>query len=551
MTRGRSAFLLATVFLSGAAVMVVEMTTVRVLQPTFGSTTYVWTNVIAVVLGALAVGYAVGGRIADKRPSAPFLYGVLAVAGLLVAATVPLATPVSQWLLPVDVHLENVTSFLMKGSLVATLVLFAPSTILLGLVPPMAIRLLSDAGAGRAAGRVFAVSTVGSIAGTYLPTLWLIPEYGSRMTLLVAAAMLVAPAALGLVLGGGRGPAVLATIAVVGWTGTRAFADMRPNRGDPRLRDGGTAKVLEEKESPYQYLTVRDDQFPGTPPTVVRQLTINEGVFTYHSLEVEGSVLTGHRYYDDYALLPLLLDVPQGSELRGAVVGLACGVTPRQWKHFWGDAYRLKIDGAEIDPVVIELGRKRFHLPPADSDWMKTYAMDGRQMLAAAPAGTRYHMIVVDAFSQELYIPFHLGTREFFELCKSRLVAGGVLAMNVYAYRPDSPNLEALENTVATVFGRCLRVRQWFGGNFILVAMNGDRPADMTRLLRGPTSARFGERADVTEWKELLGQAAWIPDNTTIIAPDAGKLVLTDDRSPLEWLTDRFVAKEEAEIFRR
>ena len=62
MSRGRSAFLLVTVFLSGAAVMVVEMTTVRVLQPTFGSTTYVWTNVIAVVLAALSVGYAVGYR---------------------------------------------------------------------------------------------------------------------------------------------------------------------------------------------------------------------------------------------------------------------------------------------------------------------------------------------------------------------------------------------------------------------------------------------------------------------------------------------------------
>src|SRR5215510_841449 len=117
MNRGRSAFLLATVFLSGAAVMVVEMTTVRVLQPTFGAENFVWTNVIAVVLAALAAGYAIGGRIADARPSPGLLYGVLAVGGLLVAAPVPLATPVSQSLLPVHTNLENVTSFLMRGSL--------------------------------------------------------------------------------------------------------------------------------------------------------------------------------------------------------------------------------------------------------------------------------------------------------------------------------------------------------------------------------------------------------------------------------------------------
>jgi hypothetical protein len=372
------------------------------------------------------------------------------------------------------------------------------------------------------------------------------------MTLLIAAATLVLPAVVGLLLFAGRSGAVLATIAVVGWTGTRAFADTRPNRDVPKLpRGAGTAHVLTERESPYQYLTVRDDVLTGPPPVEMRQLSINEGVFTYHSLEIKGSVLTGQRYYDDHALLPLFLDVPPGRPLRGAVVGLACGVTPRQWKHFWGDVYDLTVDGAEIDPVVIDLGREYFHLPPADAGWLRAYAMDGRQMLSAAPAGTTYHMIVVDAFSQEMYVPFHLGTREFFELCKRRLVAGGVFAINVYAYRPDSPNLEAMENTLATVFGRCLRIRQWWGSNFVLVAKNGDVPADAARVLAGPAKARFGARDDVSEWKKLIAQAAWIPDHTTVVRPDPTKMVLTDDHCPLEAMTDRFVDREESEILRR
>jgi spermidine synthase len=551
MTRGRTAFLLATVFLSGAAVMVVEMTTVRVLQPSFGSTTFVWTNVIAVVLAALAAGYAIGGRVADRRPSAALLYGLLAAGGLLVAATVPAATPLCRWLLPVDVDYENVTSFDQKGSLVATLILFAPSTLLLGMVSPLAIRLLADAGVGRAAGRVFAFSTVGSIAGTYLPTLWLVPAFGSRMTLLVAAAMLVVPATMGLVLFSGWRGAPLAVAAIVGLTVTRAFADTRPDRGAPVLARGGRAVVLAERESPYQYLTVRDDTGSGDAANTIRMLTINEGVFTYHSVEVLGRVLTNHMYYDDYALLPLLLDVPKGGELRAAVVGLACGVTPHQWRHFWGDAYDLHVDGAEIDPEVLDLGRKYFHLPSADENWLRALAVDGRRMLDAAPPGATYHMIVVDAFSQEMYIPFHLGTREFFELCRRRLAPGGVFAMNVYAFRPDSPNLTALENTLATVFGRCQRVKQWWPGNFLLIAKNGAEPADLWRLFPAPAAARFGRREGVAEWDELLRQATWVPEHTTVIEPDPAKFVLTDDHCPLERMTDRFVDEQEAEILGR
>jgi MFS family permease len=551
MTRGRTAFLLVTVFLSGAAVMVVEMTTARVLQPWFGSTVPVWTNIIAVVLAALAAGYAIGGRLADKKPSATLLYGVLAAGGLLVMASAPLATPVCRWLLPIDVDYENITSLDQKGSLAATLILFAPATLLLGIVSPLAIRLLSEAGVGRAAGRVFAVSTVGSIVGTYLPTLWLVPQFGSRMTLLVASAMLIVPAALGLVFFAGWRGAPLAVVAVVGLAGTRALADTRPNRGEPPLGGGGRAVVRAEVESPYQYLTVRDDTYPDEPPTTIRMLTINEGVFTYHSLEVVGRVLTGWKYYDDYALLPLLVDVPKGEKLRGAIVGLACGVTARQWKHFWGDAYDLAVDGAEIDPAVIELGRTNFHLPPASETWLRTFTTDGRRMLESNAASQGYHMLVVDAFSHEYYIPFHLGTREFFELCKRRLLPGGVFAMNVYAYRADSSNLAAIENTLATVFGSCQRVKQRWGGNFLLLARNAAEPADLTRLFPAPVAARFGAREGLGEWKELLRQATWIPEHTTVVRPDPAKFVLTDDHCPLENMTDRFVEDLQAEILGR
>jgi MFS family permease len=178
-------WLLGTVFASGMAVMIVEMTAVRAMQPFFGSTTYVWTNVIAVVLAALAVGYAVGGRLADRFPSTTLLYGLLGVGGGVLLVSAWLVTPVSRLFLQDGIDLEGAVTVLLRGSLGASLILFAPPLLLLGMIAPITIRLLARGGVGRAAGSVFAVSTVGSILGTYLPALVLVPRIGSRGSILV------------------------------------------------------------------------------------------------------------------------------------------------------------------------------------------------------------------------------------------------------------------------------------------------------------------------------------------------------------------------------
>lgn len=544
----KAGYVLACAFLSGAAVMVVEMTAVRVLQPFFGSTNYVWANVIAVVLAALSLGYWVGGRLADRRPQPSTFFAVLIVGGLLVLASIPCATPLSMWLQPGTVDMEGVMGVLIRGSLAASLVLFAPAMAVLGAVSPVAVRLLADAGAGRAAGRVFAISTLGSLVGTYLATLWLVPELGSRRTLLVAAAMLVVPGGIGLAVFAGRGGAVAALLAVIIGAPVAATAETRPGRPAPPLADGGVAKLLAELETPYQYVTVRDDVYRGRSE---RLLTINEGVYTYHSLEVQGSVLTDSRYYDDYAMLPLLVDVPFGEPLRGCVVGLACGITPRQWIHFWGSRWRLDIDGAELDPAILDAGRRWFHVADSERAGLRSFVMDGRQMLAALPPSRRYHMLVVDAFTNELYIPFHLGTREFFALCRDRLEDGGVLAMNVYAYRPDSANLLALENTLADVFGSALRIRQTWGGNFLLLARRGDSPPALTRLTAARIEERVGPGDRPSEWAAFETAAVAMPDRSLVVRRDPARRILTDDDAPLEHLTDVFLGVAESEVLGR
>ncbi len=536
-------FLLAAVAASGAAVMIVEMTAVRALQPFFGSTTFVWTNVIAVVLAALAAGYALGGRLADRLPSAGLLFGLMAAGGLLVAAGAVLVTPVSRLFLAEGVDLEGVASVLIRGSLGSTLLLFAPPLLLLGAVCPLALRLLAAGGVGRAAGSVLSVSTAGSIAGTYLPTLLLVPHLGSRGSLLVAAGLLLLPAAAGLALLVRPRRAAAAAAVLLAAGAAAALADPRPGRGTPVLPGGGEAEVLAERETHYQYLTVRDDRVPGEPP--FRVLTINEGVYTYHSLRVEGRVLTDSRCYDDYTLLPFLLDLEPGADLRMAVVGFACGVNAAQWRHFWDGPFRLRVEGAELDPEVLALGREFFGLP---AETPGVVAADGRPWLEFLPPGTRYHAIVLDAFAHELYVPFHLGTREFFDLCRRRLEPGGILAMNVYAVGEGSPNLRALENTLAASFGSCLRMSRYGGETFALLGRNGDGPADLVGL--GPANARrrFGARPGVAEWGRLLEQAGEAAGDAILVRPDPAAPVLTDDHAPLEWLTDRFLEDREDRI---
>jgi spermidine synthase len=543
------AWLLATVFASGAAVMIVEMTAVRAVQPFFGSTTFVWTNVISVVLAALAAGYAVGGRVADRWPRPGVLYGVLAAGGALLVLTAWLATPVSRLFLAGALDEDAATAVLFRGSLGATLCLFAPPILLLGTISPIAVRLLSARGVGRAAGSVFAVGTVGSIVGTYLPTLLLVPRLGSRGSILVAAAILLLAGAGGLLLGRRRAPAAAALLLAALAAGRASGAPL-PGRPAPALLEGGVSTVLAEAESPYQYLSVREDRWPGGAERV---LTVNEAVHAWHALKAEGRVLTGVTAYDAYTLLPFLLDVPPGEPLRALVVGLACGVNAAQWRHFWGPVHPLHVEGAEIDPAVLELGRRWFGLPAGRAPWLVARAMDGRHLLEATTRPA--HAVVVDAFTSDVYVPFHLATREFFDLCLRRLEPGGVLAMNVFARGDEAPHVRAIEATLAHVFGACTRLLRGDDGGFVLFARKGGE-VDLQRLWPEAVQARYGGWEGYAAWRALpemeglLALARQVAQATVAghavrVVAGASDRVLTDDHAPLEWLTDRYLRESE------
>ena len=314
--------------------------------------------------------------------------------------------------------LDDASAGAVVGSFFAVLLLFSPAVVLLGMVSPFAIRLaITDvATAGAVAGRFYALSTVGSLLGTFVPALIAIPLVGTQRTLLGTAFVLAASASLLL----GRRAAVAAVAFAV-------LVAIPP--GAVKAEEG----LIYEEESRHQFIQVleRDD---GR-----RLLSLNEGV-AVHSVWREETVLTGG-VWDALLTVPVVLDRPPR---RVAILGNAGGTLARAFGVFWP---RAEIDGVEIDASVTEVGYRFFGL--ADNPRVTTYDEDARPFLQRLDR--RYDVIYVDAYHQP-YVPFYLATRDFFELVRDRLAPGGVVALNVATVPDDDALVREVSGTLATVF---------------------------------------------------------------------------------------------------
>ncbi|MBN2490917.1 MAG: fused MFS/spermidine synthase, partial [Planctomycetes bacterium] len=312
------------VFTAGFAVMLVEITAPRILGPFFGTSAHVWTNVIGVILAALSLGYYLGGRLADRWPSPRLLAGIV-MGGCAVTALTPVVAPVlGRAILPAGLGLGQAYDLLRFGSLVTAACVFFPPALLLAVVGPFTIRcVVAHDRVGRSAGTVYALGTVGSLLGTFLPTFVLIPWLGSRSTVLGATAVLFLVALVVYLAHGGRARAALPVLLVLlaAWL-VVGRTPIRPAQAGERL--------LGEGESAYQYVRASE---VGAGDQRELRLQVNEPVTDYHSLWRPGRLLTGS-YYDHYALLPYLL--PEAVDAAPAslsvlILGLAGGVISRQY----------------------------------------------------------------------------------------------------------------------------------------------------------------------------------------------------------------------------
>lgn len=482
----------AVVFLAGAGSLATEMAASRLLAPYFGSSNVVWANVIGLMLAFLALGYWLGGRLADRHPRPPVLAAVLVAAAGLLAVTPFAARPLLHAALD---GFASISVAVVVGSFFSVLALFALPVTLLGMVAPFAVRLgLSGVDeAGRTAGRLYALSTVGSILGTFAAALAGIPFLGTQRTLIATAAV-VALAATPLAPMRALAPAVLlaALIAV-------------PPAGIKR-----TAGVLYEHESPYEYLRVVS-YWDGE-----RALQLNEGVAD-QSVWYPHTVLTGG-YWDLFLLVPPLASRPVRDML---VIGDGGGTIPRAYRRFYP---RVRIDGVELDATVTDAGRR--YLGLADNPLLHTITADGRVYLERSRR--KYDLIVIDAYRQP-YIPFQLATREFFRLVREHLTSGGVVALNVAATPHDRRLTEQIGTTLATSFAQVWRISALRFNDLVLGFESPRSRAAIVARLAGvaPPLRKLLPRVDAGLQELRPSGSAW-----------------TDDRAPVEWLTDRMLAEQ-------
>ncbi len=482
---------------SGAVVMSLELAASRLLAPVFGNTIFVWGSLIGVVLTSLSLGYWFGGRVADRTASIKTLAAIVFTGGLL-TFSIPYISP--------NV-LETVASMGLDektGPLLSTILLLAPSTILLGMVSPYAVKLLSIARrrVGSSAGDVYSLSTIGSIVGTFLTVFVMLPYMDVRTVILGSGALLMAVSAVFLTT---AAKVLAAALFIIVFTPAGYLVQSISAAG---------GEVIYTKETVYNSLAV------------VRQ----DDVLT---LYLNGFPHSATYLKDPYALvfpytrffeLGLALN-PEASKTLFVGGGGFSGP-----KYFLKNYPHVSVDVVELDPDVVEVARKFFMLP--EDARLRIFVDDGRAYLYKTDS--IYDVVILDAYAKT-YIPFHLMTVEFYRLLRERMSEHGVLIINLIAsLTGDTSEIFWAEyKTVAEVFNvlYVFKTSEYPGGNvqnLILVACVSTT-CDLSVAAEKVKDRWLAERVKTNLW--------------TAIPPLGEYPVLTDGYAPVERMINPVTGK--------
>jgi spermidine synthase len=419
-------YLLFTVFISGMTTLAAELAASRLIGNVFGTSNIVWASIIGLILIYLTIGYFLGGRWADANPTPAALYRVLAWGAFTLGLVPYVAGPV---LRSAATAFEFLQVGILGASFIAVLILFSVPITLLGTISPFAIRLSMDdtSHAGQTSGQIYAISTLGSFIGTFLPTLVTIPAIGTKNTFLIFSLLLLFVALAGLGKFASRRdmlvhmwmPVVIAVAAVLS-----AGQALKNNVGQ-----------IYETESAYNYIQVQEQN----GYTLLR---LNEGqgvhsIYNPNTLQYNGP-------WDQFLVSPYFYADRKPSDInRVAIVGLAAGTTARQMTAVYGN---IPIDGFEIDPKIVEVGKKYFDMNMPN---LNIVIGDGRLNLEQSPY--KYDIIAVDAYRPP-YIPPQMTTQEFFQIAASHLTENGVLTLNSASVPGDRRLINGLATTMGTIF---------------------------------------------------------------------------------------------------
>ena len=520
----------AAVFLSGAVLLGLELVASRVLAPFFGSSIFVWGGLIGVVLAGLSIGYWTGGALADRFPAPQLLLGVLALGAGLTLLIPVVDGPVLEAVVDWDPGPR-------WNPLVAAVLLFGLPSVILATATPIAVRLRAQslAGLGKTAGRLFALSTAGSIVGTFATAFLLIPEIGTNQLLgmlatglFVAAGlvalgerMLVSGAALILLVAG----SVAATFALAPDEGGRLTGAAAQN-WSPLFRERGERQEVAAPAGGFELVYSKNTRYHG--------LSVVEDGESRH-LRFESSFQSGMyldnpfrtRYeYTDFLQLPLAYN-PGARKI--LFIGLGGGSLQ---KRMWRDFPDVDQQVVELDPVVRDVAYRYFRLPR--SPRVRVTVEDGRRYLQRHDE--RWDAIVIDAYFSDS-LPFHLTTLEFLELARSRLAPGGVIASNLIgAVAGEGSKLfRAMYKTYRGVFPTVVvhPVRE-----------EGDDDGALRNLIvLAGDGAAPGQDVLLERWRELRARSPRAADLAKAIrgrheavVPTRDVPVLTDDYAPTDSL---------------
>ncbi len=410
-------------FLSGAALMALEMSGARLVEPHFGSTIYVWGSIIGVFMLALSVGYWAGGRYADRSPRIETLGMVLMFAAILVMIIPVIAPPFCAWMN--EFHGLDVR----YRTLVACLALFALPSICMGMTSPFAVKLAAHQTSvlGSVAGSLYAVSTLGSIVGTLLVSFVLVELIGTSAIVYLVGVVLALVSVYCFFRGGGALRKVAAAILLIGCIGGYFGAKT------PLTQVYAMDSLLETKESAYHYIQILDGRsqiYPYQLPARLMMFNnlIESGIILDDKMQLPPPPAKTACGYVDLLHLGIVLTGHAPNDM--LVIGCGGGVGPRMFKENYPEETR-SIDVVDIDPWVFKLAEKWFDYPFSGDKVIRSHVQDGRMYVEQLAKDKKWDYIIMDAYSSGGRIPKHLITEEFFTTIRDRQTDAGVMVINV------------------------------------------------------------------------------------------------------------------------
>ena len=480
-----------TTFLAGGLVMVIEITASRILSPVFGNTVFLWTNIIGVILAAMTVGYAYGGRLADDaRPEVP-LCRVLMVSGVFVGFVPFLFSAALE-------HVKAV-SMAMLAPVITTFIFFGIPAALLAAVSPLATKLatLADLEVGQAAGRVSALTAAGSIVGVFLTGFTLIPLIGSQAILTGVAIVLI----------------LLSTVGFV-WVASTKLAKLTP--GIVALLAVGVTSnpsssrdtaVLFQQESSYHRVTVFEEERSGRPVRVLQLDTTTQG-----AIYADGRPGMPVRYTQFIDLVEAFVPDAQTA----LFIGGGAYAMPRRFI----DRHRgARVEVFEVDPVVVSVANEFFIRGYEDK--LESSVGDARLLLQNT--SKRFDVVFGDAYDGIHWIPFHLTTMEYYELVRSRLSDRGIYMTNI---------ISSVAGKNAVFFQATLRTLEAVFDQVFVFATSGPPSVTQNLILVCAVEGTYGDalRHPPSEVRDLM--RAFVPADeyeNSIAETD----LLRDDHSPV------------------